>query len=95
MSHAFVSPELNDLLRERLARGSYESDEEVLLAGLKALNDLEATEREFREQFQRRRDSLRDGAGIVIEGDDALGKFFDDLDAEVDRETAEGQRAIP
>jgi hypothetical protein len=81
----------NDLLRERLATGSYQSDEEVLLAGLKALDDLETTEREFREQFQRRRDSLWNGEGIIVEGDGALGKFFDDLDAEVDLEASESK----
>ena len=95
MTHPFLSPELNDLLRERLATGSYRSDEDVLLAGLKALNDLEATEREFREQFQRRRETLQAGKGIAIEGDEGLGEFFDDLDAEVDRETTQGENVNP
>ena len=94
MSHAFVSSELNDLLHERLATGAYESDEEALLAGLQALNEWEAAERNFREHFQRRCDSLRDGEGIVIEGDDALGPFFDAIDAEVDREATQSKKAI-
>lgn len=88
MSNASSSPELNQLIQEQLATGRYQSDEDVLIAGLMALRELESRQSELRESIQRRREGIARGEGIVIEGDDAMGRFFDEIDAEVDRESA-------
>ena len=91
MSHVFTSPELNQLVQEHLAAGEYASDEDVLIAGLKALREIEDRRRVFLNQFERRRQQLQRSHGFVIEGDDALGRFFDEIDAEVDQEFAAEQ----
>jgi hypothetical protein len=80
MMPQFSSPELNQLLQREMLEGSYQSPEEALLAGLKVLRE----GREFRAQLSERAASLNDGRAIVLEGDEALGEFFDGIDAEVD-----------
>jgi hypothetical protein len=82
MTPQFASAELNRLLQLELAEGSYQSSEEALLAGLKALRE----SRDFRSQMTNRLASLADGRAIVIDGDDSLGEFLDSIDAEVDAE---------
>jgi hypothetical protein len=82
MSQQFSSAELNHLLAIELAEGKYQTSEEALLAGLKVLRE----SREFQVQMSDRLASLRDGRGIVLDGDEALGEFLDAIDNEVDAE---------
>jgi hypothetical protein len=82
MTPQFVSPELNHLLQLELAEGKYRTSEEALLAGLKALRQ----SRDVRSQLADRLASFADGRAIVLDGDDALGKFLDSIDTEVDAE---------
>ena len=81
--HSFTSPELSQLVNEELAAGGYASEEDVLLAGVKALRQLRAHER-LRAEVQEGIAELDRGEGIVLDGDEALGRFFDEIDAEVD-----------
>lgn len=83
MTPQFASTELNQLLQLELAEGRYQSPEDALLAGLKLLRE----SRGLRSELADRLASFRDGRTIVLEGDDALGAFLDEIDAEVDRET--------
>jgi hypothetical protein len=83
MTPQFASTELNRLLQLELAEGSYQSPEDALLAGMKLLRE----SRGLRSNLAERLASFRDGRAIVLEGDDALGAFLDEIDAEVDRET--------
>jgi len=82
MTPKFASAELNKLLQLEMADGFYHSPEEALLAGLKVLRE----SREFQSQLTDRLASLHDGRAIVIDGDDALGQFLDEIDDEVDSE---------
>jgi hypothetical protein len=84
MTPQFSSAELNRLLRLEFAEGAYQSLEDTLLAGLKALRE----SRDFHNQMSDRLASLHDGRAIVLEGDDALGEFLDSIDAEVDNAIA-------
>jgi hypothetical protein len=40
---------------------------------------------ELRDSVQRRCEGIEHAEGIGIEGDDAMGRFLDEIDAEVDR----------
>jgi hypothetical protein len=82
MTPKFASAELNKLLQLEMADGFYHSSEEALLAGLKVLRE----SREFQSQLTDRLASLHDDRAIVIDGDDALGQFLDEIDDEVDSE---------
>lgn len=78
----FDSSELNQLLQLELTEGTYQSPEDVLLAGMRSLRE----RRMFQSQLSRRLASIRQGRGIVLKGDEALGNFLDEIDAEVDAE---------
>lgn len=82
MAPQFGSPELNSLLQLELVEGGYQSAEDALLAGLRVLRE----NRQMRAEFANRIASLSDGRAVVIDGDEALGEFFDAIDAEVDSE---------
>ena len=82
MAPQFVSPELNSLLQLELTEGAYGSPEDALLAGLKALRESRDVERQFADRLA----SFNDGRAFVLDGDQALGEFFDTIDAEVDAE---------
>ncbi|HEX5471484.1 MAG TPA: hypothetical protein VFW73_06340 [Lacipirellulaceae bacterium] len=82
MSPQFASAELNHLLQLELAEGPYRSSEDALLAGLKTLREM----REFQHQLDGRLSSIQDVGAIVLDGDEALGEFLDQIDAEVDAE---------
>ncbi len=85
----FASSELNNLLQLELSEGLYPTPEDALLAGLKVLRE----SREFQLDIFDRMASLNDGRATVLDGDDALGTFFDAIDGEVDDELrAEPQR---
>ena len=53
MSHAF-SPDLDRVIRERMATGMYATQDELLLDALHALDELEQRHRELREEVQAR-----------------------------------------
>ena len=92
MMHPFISPELNQLVHEELTAGQYASEEDVLLAGVKALRQLRAHER-LRAEIQEGLAELDRGEGIVLDGDEALGRFFDEIDAEAAREMSRETQA--
>jgi hypothetical protein len=82
MMPQFTSPELNKLLALELAEVSYPSPEDAILAGLKVLRD----SRSFQAKLSERIMSLNNGRAISIDGEEALGEFFDAIDREVDVE---------
>jgi Arc/MetJ-type ribon-helix-helix transcriptional regulator len=88
----FASPELNQLVHEELTAGGYASEEDVLLAGVKALRQLRAHER-LRAEIQEGLAELERGEGIVLDGDESLGRFFDEIDAEVAQELSREAQA--
>ncbi|MBW3600470.1 MAG: hypothetical protein KY475_24800 [Planctomycetes bacterium] len=92
--NSFASSELNQLVHEELAAGGYASEEDVLLAGVKALRELRSHER-LRGAIRIGLAQLDRGEGIVLDGDDALGHFFDEIDAEVDQELSGEGRTDP
>lgn len=80
MSSAF-SPAVQSLLDECFASGRYESQEQTLLEALHLLRDRDADLRRFKAELQTRIDRVERGEGIEIEDDEALRRFFDDVQA--------------
>jgi hypothetical protein len=87
----FSSAELNQLLKLELAEGAYQTPEVALLAGLEILRE----NREFQIQMTDRLASLRDGRANVLDGDEALGEFLDEIDREADAELQADRAAKP
>jgi hypothetical protein len=88
MNPQFSSSELNQLLQLEMAEGTYRSPEDALLAGLRILRQT----RDLQSQMADRLASLQDGRAIVLEGDEEIAAFLDEIDEEVDAELDEQSR---
>jgi putative addiction module CopG family antidote len=71
--------QLQQLVRQELATGSYSSEDELLLEAVRLLHQREEDLREFKAQLQDRLDRLDRGEGIDLDNDAALRTFFDDV----------------
>ena len=78
MAYCFPA-ELQQLVCQELASGSYSSEDELLLAAVRLLHQREEDLRNFKAQLQGRLDRLDRGEGIALEDDAALRGFFDDI----------------
>jgi Arc/MetJ-type ribon-helix-helix transcriptional regulator len=86
MAHVF-SPDLQQLLQEELATGKYKSEDEVLLEAMKLLRDRETHLNQFRRNLKARLERLDRGEGQEFD-DDELAAFMDEIEAEVNAESA-------
>ncbi len=91
MSHAFSS-EIQSLIQEELASGRYQSEDEVILDALRVLRASQQRRLQWKRDVEARIDSLERGEGIELEGEEALGEFFDEIEAEVNAEIAARRR---
>jgi Arc/MetJ-type ribon-helix-helix transcriptional regulator len=80
MAYGFP-PELQQLVHQELASGSYSSEDELLLEAVRLLHQREEDFRNFKVQLQGRLDRLDRGEGIELENEAALRAFFDDVQA--------------
>ncbi len=87
MSYPFP-PELQQLVREGLAAGKYQSEDEMLLEAVQLLRNRDADFQRFKQDLKTRLDGLDHGEGIELENDEALSEFFDEIEAEVLSELA-------
>ena len=78
MSYSFP-PELHQLVKEGLASGGYGSGDNILLEAMRLLRDRDNREQELRAEVQMRIDRLDRGEGIVLDGEDELRRFFNDI----------------
>ncbi len=76
---ASYSSELAELVKQELATGKYGSEEELLLAAVRSLQERDAWHDEFRRNLRRRLDRLDRGEGIELDDEDALKQFFEDV----------------
>jgi antitoxin ParD1/3/4 len=91
MSTLIFPPELQEFLRDEVATGKYRSEEEVVMEAIRRLRDANLRLGQLRAEIQAGLDSLDRGEGIEIDGDEALGKFFDGIEAEVHAQLASKQ----
>ena len=78
MSYPFP-PELHQLVAEGLASGGYSSEDGMLLEAMQVLRDRDQRQQALKADVQKRIDRLDRGQGIVLEGEEELRRFFDDI----------------
>ena len=72
-------PELQQLVQQGLAAGQYQSEDEMLLEAIRLLQHRDSQSRRFQENLEARLKRLDRGETIELDDDDALRKFFDDV----------------
>lgn len=87
MSETFP-PEIRQFVQQELAKGNYQSEEELVLVAVRFLRDSNLRLEQLREGLEARLDGLDRGLGIELENEESLGTFFDQIEAEVDHELA-------
>ena len=80
MAYSFP-PDLQQLVQEGLASGGYRSEDDLLLEAVRLLNKRNERLHEFKSQLAARLEQLDRGEGIVLESEDDLRSFFDDVQA--------------
>jgi antitoxin ParD1/3/4 len=81
MSYAFPA-ELQRLVEDELATGSYADEDEVLLHAMRALQERKEGLRQWKAEIQRRLDSLDRGEGIELEDEKALRALAEGIKAD-------------
>lgn len=81
MSYAFPT-ELQQLIHDELATGSYADEDEVLMHAMRALQEREEAIRQWKAEIQDRLDSFERGEGIELEDEQALRAFAAEIKAE-------------
>ena len=93
MAYCFP-PQLEELVRQELAFGSYPSEDELLLEAVRLLHQREENLRNFKTQLQGRLDRLDRGEGIELDDEAALRAFFDDVQTQ-GQQRYEASRVAP
>lgn len=72
-----IPPEFEQFVQQEVACGNFRSADEVVAEGLRLLRQqkLEALRRDIDDGIEQ----LERGEGIVLEDDQALGRFFEDI----------------
>jgi Arc/MetJ-type ribon-helix-helix transcriptional regulator len=78
-----LPPDVQQFLRDEVAGGRYSSKEEVVIEAVRLPRDGSRPFQESREEVRARVARLKRGEGIELEDDQALEKFFDEIEAEV------------
>ena len=81
--------DLEQFVQDQLATGAYPSRGELLADAIRRLRDTKSRLERIRKTAQRGKDEIDRGDAIELTNDEALATFFDDIEAEVDREIAE------
>jgi putative addiction module CopG family antidote len=78
--------DLQQFVREELATGRYPSERDLVVDAVRLLREARVQEEDLRAKIQARIASLERGEAIELDDDEALGRFFDEIEAEVDQE---------
>jgi putative addiction module CopG family antidote len=84
-----LPPDVQQFLRDEVSSGSYGSNEELVAEAVRLLRDGHRQFQAFREQLQARVARLQRGEGIELEDDEALERFFDQIESEVAAESTQ------
>ena len=85
MSETFPA-DLQQFVREELATGRYPSELDLVVDAVRLLREARAREEDLRAEIQARVASLERGEAIELPDDEALERFFDEIEREVDQE---------
>jgi antitoxin ParD1/3/4 len=75
-----IPTDLELFVQQQVATGEYQSQNDVVVAGLEILRELKQRQTQFREEVQIGVEQLDRGEGIKIAAND-LRAFFDDIQA--------------
>jgi antitoxin ParD1/3/4 len=89
LSFSALPADLAQFVRQQVAAGRYPSETEVVSQGLRLLQEHEKKLEELRQMVLPALESLDRGEGILIQGDEELDRFFDDIIEQGDRELDE------
>ena len=84
--------DLEQFVQQQLSSGEYQSEEEVVTAGLHVLRELKRRQAEFRQDVQVGVEQLDRGEGIKLAPEE-LRAFFDDIQARGQQRCDTRQRA--
>jgi len=78
--------DLRQFVAEELAHGRYPSERDLVLDAVRLLRESRAREEQLRQDLQVRLASLDSGEAIELADDEALGRFLDEIEQDVERE---------
>ena len=76
---ATLPPDLEAFVGSELAAGKYPSKEALFCDAVRVLHDLEMRRAKLRSHVQQGTDQLDRGEAILLENDEALHAYFDDV----------------
>jgi putative addiction module CopG family antidote len=81
-----LPPDLTQFIQEELASGKYASEQEVVQEAVRFFRESRTRYRQLREEIRQSIADLNTGHGTVIESDEDLAAFFEEIEVEVRRE---------
>jgi len=81
-------PDLQQFVRQEVANGHFRSEDDLLQEAVRLLRDRRLGYERLRQEVRARLESIDRFEGIHLDGDEALGAFFDGIEAEVEAERA-------
>jgi putative addiction module CopG family antidote len=81
-----LPPDLTQFIQEEFATGHYASEQEVVQKAVRFFRDSRARYLQLREEIRQSIADLDAGHGTVIETDEELSAFFEEIESEVQRE---------
>jgi Arc/MetJ-type ribon-helix-helix transcriptional regulator len=91
MSTLTYPPDIQRFVSEELASGKYPSEQALIVEAVRLLRDDQVRSQQFRGELRAEIGRIERGEGTVLEGDEALATFFDELRAEARAELAAEQ----
>ena len=73
-------PDVRQFVRQEIADGRYQSQEELVAAVVRLLRDSDLRLRQLREELKTRLGQLDQGDCVELDDDEALGAFFDGVE---------------
>ena len=88
-----LPPDLQQFVKQELANGAYQSEEELMVDAVRLLRDSHLAWKELQADVQSRLERLDRGDAIQIQDDDGLRTFLQGIEAEVKEELASEKNA--
>lgn len=94
MSASYPS-DVQQFVDQKLAAGTYPSEQALVIDAVRHLRDEEEGARRFQAQFQDRIAALDLGEGIELDTDEDLAAYLAKIEAEVDAHLSDQQQIVP
>ena len=88
-----LPPDIQQFVDQQLAAGRYASQQELVVSALRFLRDTDVSLEEIRKELHGRLARLSEQGAIELEDDEALGRFLDEIETEVQADLASRGKA--